>query len=142
MFKVEIYYKKLQRTVSSIAFIKKSSHHNLETAFARVQGQFVNNKDKTRAEESILKSVEQKRNIQILSRNHEKFVDQLKRKYGVILFRTFYHNISAILRRSNLEQLKCKNNTLRILSLKVVKNRDLYQVSVVNLSSQLRCEGK
>ena len=47
----------------------------------------------------------------------------------------FYLNILAVLRKSNLEQLKRKNNKLRILSLKVLKNQDSYQVPVINLSS-------
>ena len=117
---------KLQRTTSSIVFIKKSLHHNLVPAFAKVRGQFVNNKDKTGAEESILKSclVEHKSNIQILSRNHETFAEQLKHKYGLILFRMLYLNVLAVLRRSNLMYLKCKNNKLRIFYLKVLKNRD------------------
>ena len=70
---------KLQKTASSIAFTKKSLHHNLVPTFAKVQGEFVNIKNKSRAKESILKSnlVEHKRNIQILSRNHETFVEQL-----------------------------------------------------------------
>ena len=60
---------KLQKTVSSIAFINKSLHHNLLHTFVKVQGQFVIIKDKTRAKESILQSnlVDCKRNIQILS---------------------------------------------------------------------------
>ena len=58
-------------------------------------------------------------NIEILSINHENFVEQSKHKYGVTLFRMLYLNILALLRRSNLEQLKRKNNKLRILSLKV-----------------------
>ena len=33
-----------------------SLHHNLVPTFVKVQGKFVNNKDKTRTEESILKS--------------------------------------------------------------------------------------
>ena len=130
---------KLQITVSSIGFIKKLLHHNLVTTFAKVEGQFINSKDKTRVEESIFKSnlVEHKRNIQILSKNHENFVEQLKHRYGVILFRMLYLNILAVLRKSDLEQLKRKNNKLRILSLKVFKNRDSYQVPVINLSYQV-----
>ena len=50
-----------------------------------------------------------------LSRNNENFVEQLKHRYGVILFKMLYHDILAILWISNLEQLKRKNNTLRIL---------------------------
>ena len=44
-----------------------------------------------------------------------------------------YLNILAVLQRSNLEQLKRKNNKLGILSLKVLNNRD----SSINLSSQV-----
>ena len=53
---------KLQRTVFNIVFIKISLHHNLVPKFLKVQDQFVNNKDRTRAEES---------NVQNLSRNYE-----------------------------------------------------------------------
>ena len=76
-------------------------------------------------------------NLQVLSRNHEKFVEQLKHKYGVILLRMLYHNIVAVLRRTNLEQLKRKNNKLRILSLKDLKMRGSYQVPVINSSFQV-----
>ena len=63
-------------------------------------------------------------------------IEQLEHKYGVILFRMFYYNILAVLRR-NLEKLKRKNNKLRIQSLKVLISRDSYQVPVINLSSQV-----
>ena len=43
----------------------------------------------------------------------------------------------SVLRRPNLEQLKRKNNKLRILSLKVSKYHNSYQVLVINLSSQV-----
>ena len=81
--------------------MKMSFHHNIAPNFAKVQCQFVNNKDKTRAEESTLKInlVEHKRNIQILSRNHANFVQQLKYKDGAILFRMLYDNILTVLRR-------------------------------------------
>ena len=45
---------KLQTTASSIAFINKSLHRSLLHTFAKVHGQFVIIKDKTRAKESIL----------------------------------------------------------------------------------------
>ena len=75
-------------------------HHNLVPKFAKVQSQFVNNKDKTRSEETVLNSnlVEYKKNIQNLSRIHENVAEQSKHKYGVIVFRILYHN-------ANLEQL-------------------------------------
>ena len=48
-----------------------------------------------------------------------------------------YVNILGVLRRSNLEQLKRKNSKLRIFYLKVLKDRDSYQVPVINLWSQV-----
>ena len=48
-----------------------------------------------------------------------------------------YLNILAVLRRPDLEQLKRKNNKLKLLSLKVSKYHDSYQALVINLSSQL-----
>ena len=129
----------LQRTASSIAFIKKSLHNKLVPTFAKVQDQFVNNKDKAGSEESILKSnlVAHKRNIQTLSGNHEDFAKQLKQKYGVILFRMFYLKILPGSQRPNLEHLKRKNNKLWILSLKVLKNRYSHQAPVISSSSQV-----
>ena len=38
-----------------------------------------------------------------------------------MLFRMLYHNILAVLRRINLDQLKHENDKLGILSLKVLK---------------------
>ena len=98
---VEIYYKQITETRFSIAFMKISLHHDFVRSFAKLQGQFVNNKGKTKAEESTLKInlVEHKRNMQILSRNHANFVQQLKHKDGAILFRMLYHNILTVLRR-------------------------------------------
>ena len=53
--------------------------------------------------------------IRTLSRNHGNIVEQLKKKYGVILFRMLYHNILSALQTSNLEQLKHKNNKLMVM---------------------------
>ena len=75
-------------------------HHNLVPTFGNVQDQFVNIRDKTRPKESILKSnlVENERNLQILSRDHERFAEQVKHNDGDILFRMLYLNISAVYR--------------------------------------------
>ena len=117
MLVLEIYCNKLQGIAFSIAFIKKSLHHNLVPTFAKVQCQLFNNKCKTRVEQFSRTQKE----YADLSRNHENFVEQLKYKYyGAILFRMFYNNILAILRRSKLEQFKSKNNKLRIL-LRILK---------------------
>lgn len=70
---------KLQRIASGIVFFN-SLHHNLVPTFVKVQDQLVNKKDKTRARELIPKVnlVEHNGNIQITSRNHHNFAEQLK----------------------------------------------------------------
>ena len=47
---------KLQRTASSIAFIKQSSFHGVRLTFAKVKGQFLNERDRWKSSEIILKS--------------------------------------------------------------------------------------
>ena len=47
---------KLQRTASSIAFIKQSLFHGVIPTFAKVKGQFLNERDGWKSSEIILKS--------------------------------------------------------------------------------------
>ena len=54
-----------------------------------------------------------------------------------MLNRMFYNNILVVLQRWNLEQLKHQQCKLRILSFKVEKNWDLYQVPLINWSSHV-----
>ena len=44
----------LHKTSSSIGFIKKALHHNVTPTFAKIRGQFVNNKDQLDAERKIV----------------------------------------------------------------------------------------
>ena len=48
----------LQRTASSIAFIKQSLFHRVIPMFSKVKGQFSNERDRWRSSEIILKSQE------------------------------------------------------------------------------------
>ena len=47
---------KLQRTASSIGFIEQSLFHRVIPTFAKVKGQFLNERDKWKSSEIILKS--------------------------------------------------------------------------------------
>lgn len=88
-----------------------------------MQGQFVNNEDKNCRQKVNIKEqeresnlVEHKENLLNLSRNYDNFVEQLKHKHGVIFLKMLYHEILSVLllQRLNLEQLKRKNNKLRM----------------------------
>ena len=45
---------KLRKKSSSTGFIKKALHHNVTLTFAKIRGQFVNNKDQLDAERKLI----------------------------------------------------------------------------------------
>ena len=127
---------KIQRTSSSVGFIYKAIYHEVIPTFAKVKGQFVNMKDKYKAEKSILQShvTAHKHTLKDLCIKYTVILDSLKNKVGMLLFNYLY----SLMRRSSREdnnQLKCKNKQLRRLISKKLVNRDNYNIPVVNLSS-------
>ena len=45
---------KLHKTSSSIGFIKKALHHDVAPRFAKIRGQFLNNKNQLDAEQKLM----------------------------------------------------------------------------------------
>ena len=56
-YKLKSLSSKIQRTSSSIGFIYKAIFHEVIPTFAKVKGQFVNVKDKYKAEKFILYAI-------------------------------------------------------------------------------------
>ena len=71
--KLKSYTSKIQRTASSIGFIRKSLHNNIVPTFEKIEGQFIDSKDQIKAEEGILKShlLNHKNNLQCLLNCHK-----------------------------------------------------------------------
>ena len=135
IFKVTIYFQlnqELQHLKLSICFIYKAIFHGAIPTFDKVKGQFVKNKDKCKAEESILQShlITHGHNSKDLYSKYTVVSDNLKNKVGVLFFNCF-----LIVTRSNINQLKCKNKELhRLISQKTIK-RGSYNIPAINLPS-------
>ena len=136
-YKLKSLWNKIERTSSSIGFIYKAIFHEVIPTVVKVNGQFVNMKDKYKAENSILQSHlrAHRHNLNDLCSKHTAISDSLKNKVGMLLFNCLYSLMVRSSGEDNINQLKCKNKNLRWLISQKPVNRDNYNKAVVNLSS-------
>ena len=103
-----------------------------------MKGQFLNHKDRYRAVKSILNSdlLEHRKNLKKLSYSDLQIRTTLRNKIGVLLYRCIIEVLLKSLPKSNILQLKVKNDNLqRLISQKPFKRND-YNILVVNVSSE------
>ena len=138
--KLKSYTSKIQRTASSIGFIRKSLHISIVPTFAKVKGQFIESKDQIKAEEGVLKShlLNHKKNFQYLLNCHKHLSNEIFQQVGSVLYKSTKRNILLTLHSNTLQQLQCKNKKLHklISNKKINKKKDSYTVPVMNLSSK------
>ena len=102
---------KLQRTASSIAFIEQSLFYGVIPTFAKVKGQFLNERDRWKSSEIILKSQLHK---------HKKLLSRLMQEHGnyreiassVLLYKLLNNFVLKTLRKENTFQLSTKMKKL------------------------------
>ena len=102
---------KLQRTASSIAFIKQSSFHGGRPTFAKVKGQFLNERDRWKCSEIILKSQLHKHK-KLLSRLIEEHGNYRQITNSVLMYKLLNNFVLKKLRKENTFQLSTKNKKL------------------------------
>ena len=87
--KLKSYTSKIQRTASSIGFIRKSLHNNIVSTFTKVKGQFIESKDQIKAEERVSKSnlLNHKRNLQYLLNCHKHLSNEIFQQVGSLLYK-------------------------------------------------------
>ena len=124
---------KLQRTASSIGFIEQSLFHGVITKFANVKGQFLNERDRWKSSEIILKSQLHKHE-KVLSRLIKEHDRYRKIKNSVILYKILNNFVLKTLSKENTFQLSTKNKKLRNLSPKQ-SSYNYSKVPIMNLSS-------
>ena len=100
---------KIQRMSSSIGFIYKAIYHEVIPTFAKVKGQFVNMKDKYKAENSILQShlTTHKHDLKDLCIKYNVISDSFKNIVGMLRFNCLYSLMLRSSRKDNINQLKC-----------------------------------
>ena len=126
---------KLQRSASSIGFVKQALYHDFTPTFAKVSGQFHNPKEKKRVEtklmqRQIIEHYKTLHSLVIQKRDHE---NELLSLVGDTLLTMMKRTLLTALRHNNLDQLKTKNN--KISRLKPRKSSQAsYRVPIINLS--------
>ena len=124
---------KLQRTASSIAFIEQSLFYGVIPTFAKVKGQFLNERDRWKSSEIILKSQLHK---------HKKLLSRLMQEHGnyrqiassVLLYKLLNNFVLKTLRKENTFQLSTKTKKLCNLRRKQ-SSYNSSKVPIINLSS-------
>ena len=88
---------KLQKTSSSIDFIKKALHHNVTPTFAQVRGQFVNNKDQLDAERKLMISylIQYDLKLKEITNKHRTLGQELVKNVGSICYKILLKHMSS-----------------------------------------------
>ena len=124
---------KLQRTASSITFMEQSLFHGVIPTLAKVKGQFLNERDRWKSSDIILKSQLHK---------HKKLLFRLIEEHGnyrqitnsVLLHKLLNNFVLKTLRIENTLQLSTKNKKLRNLRPKQ-SSYNSSKVPIIHLSS-------
>ena len=124
---------KLQRTASSIAFVEQLLFHGVISTFYKVKGQFLNERDRWKSSEIILKSKLHK---------YKKLLSQLVQEHGnyrqitnsILLYKILNNFVLKTLGKENRFQLSTKNKKLCNLWPKQ-SSYNSSNVPTINLSS-------
>ena len=105
---------KVQRTASSIGFIKKALHNGVTPTFAKVIGNFMNDRFKRKVEGNVLRShlMEHYENLNRLLIAKDKLSVIMTDKVGLIIFKWTNYLVLQSLRLENQYQLNTKNKKL------------------------------
>ena len=98
----------LHKTSSSIGFIKKVLHHNVTPTFAKIRGQFLNNKDQLDAERKLMISHLTQHDLKLkeITNKHRTLGQELVKKVGIIRYKILLKHVSSSLQRERLFSFK------------------------------------
>ena len=131
--KLKLLTSKLQRTASSIAFIEQSLFHGVIPTFVKVKGQFLNERDRWKSSEIILKS-QLRKDKNLLSRLIKEHGNYRQITNSVLLYKLLNNFVLTTFRKENTFQLSTKNRKLRNLRPKQ-SSYNSSKVPIINLSS-------
>ena len=102
---------KIQRTTSSIAFIKKALYYEVTPTFTKVKGQFINLKDQRSAEKKALLShlKDHRFRLRKLLKGHSASAESLHNILNSRFFEIICFKVLATLWQENTKQLICRN---------------------------------
>ena len=129
---------KMHNTSTSIAFIKKALFVEVVPRFAKVKGQFINEKDRLLSSQSIMKSHLTKhiQHLYNLSKTYNNLTSLLYNNIGVIFGKTLINIIRKSLSKRRYLSFKTKNKKIiNLIKSKPTPCNTTYSVPIINLSS-------
>ena len=120
----------MQKVASSIGFLEQALYYQFTPTFAKLKGNFISSIDKKQAEKKVIKK--HRNNIKHLKGRHYKIINELLKLLGKVILRILLIDLCNSLRKSNILQLKTKNNKIRNRRPKHANKTS--QVPVKNLS--------
>ena len=117
---------KMQKAASSIGFLEQALYYQFIPTFAKLKGNFISSIDKKQAEKKVFK-----KNL-FKHSNNLKIINELLKLLGKVMLRISLVDLCNSLRKSNILQLKTKNN--KICNGRPKHANKTSQVPVKNLS--------
>ena len=126
---------KIQKTASSIGFIDQALRNNFTPKFAKVVGQFINQKDQLDVERKLLNSHlhDHKRKLKTLCEQQDEIATQIQYNSSKLFQKLIFRYVYVDLSKENYIQLNTK--VRKIKKLKPIKTFS-YSVPIVNISTQ------
>ena len=131
-----------EKNFGKIGFILKALHHNFTPTFAKISGQFINERDKKQAEITLMKShiTQHRKNLRSFCRQQSEIQSKITMYVGKQIFFVLQNTIYMFynnLRKQNIQQLSTKNKKLLGFSKNVPTSstEDSYNIPIINLST-------
>ena len=131
---------KMQRSAQSIGFIKKAIYNEVTPTFAKLKGQFINDKDRKKAEKDLLLAHlnNHYKELNSLKIRHWDILNLLKLEAGAKFVNLLNSTVSKRLQEERMLSFKKKNKKLNVLIMEKHKLQiNNYRVPLINLSDEI-----
>ena len=129
---------KLHKTSSSIAFIKEALYNNITPTFAKIKGQFLNNKTVKDSEQTLMKNHMNSHynKLKDLKYEYNFLKSKISSKIGKVFTTVLIRSIERSLQNERIESFKVKNKKIAVLISQQKKEKTTsYSVPIINLSN-------
>ena len=110
----------MQKTASMIGFLEQALFHQFTPTFPKLKGNFISSIDKNHAEKKVIKKhlFKYRKNLKHLKKRLYQIINEVLKLVGRVILRILLIDLCNSLHKSNILQLKTKNNNIHNFRLK------------------------
>ena len=109
----------MQKTASMIGFLEQALFYQFTPTLPKLKGNFISSIDKNQAEKVIKKHLfKYRKNLKHLKKRLYQIINEVLKLVGRVILRILLIDLCNSLHKSNILQLKTKNNNIRNFKLK------------------------